>query len=111
MSILFLKYFLKKTFNWDWIDEANFISDVQERTIEIRNSHNPEVNTTIRIINDGKMAILRQNSKKMFEFRISETDAMISFEIKTPLKRIDTVNSQFLEKSALSPNSRYLAWI
>ena len=99
ISILFLKYFLEKTLKWDWLDAANFIPHIQERTIEIRNPHNLRDNSTIRILKDGKTAILRQNSKRMFEFRISETDAMISFEIKTPLKRINTVNNQFLEKS------------
>jgi len=99
VSKLFLRYFLKKTLKWNWIDDVNIIPDVIEKTVEIRNPHNTEDNCVITIIDDGRRAILRQNSKKMFEFRISEIDSLISFEIKTPLKRIDSINSIFVDEA------------
>ncbi len=56
VSKLFLIYFLKKTFKWNWIDEAKFIPDAKEKTIEIRNSHNPKDNCIITSIKDEKRA-------------------------------------------------------
>ncbi len=91
ICILFLKHFLEKTLKWDWLNDANFIPDIRERTIEIRNPYNPKDNSAIRILEDGKIAILRQNSKRMFEFLVSETDKRFSFEVKSSRKRIDLI--------------------
>ena len=96
VSELFLRYFLRKTFNWNWIDEAKFIPHIKEKTVEIRNPRNANDNCMITIREDEKMGILRRSGIKLFEFLISEADSMISFEIKTPRKRIDSVNFSFV---------------
>jgi hypothetical protein len=97
ISILSLKYFLKKTLRWDWIFDASFILNIQEKTIEIINPQNPKDNSLITFNENEKRAVLRQNGKQLFEFRISETDSLISFEIKTSSKRIKFIDSHFVD--------------
>lgn len=97
ISILSLKYFLKKTLRWDCIFDASFIPNFHEKMIEIRNPQNPKDNSVITIIEGGTKAVLRQNSKWMFEFRISETETILNFGVTTPSKRINFVNSDFVD--------------
>ncbi len=77
---------------WDWLDYANFIPNIQEKIIEIRNPYDPQDNSAIRISEDGKKAILRQGSEKMLEFIVTETDKDFSFEVKTSRRRIDSID-------------------
>ena len=61
-----LRYFLKKTLKWDWIEEAEINPKVNEMIIEIVDKFNPENKYHIYCYKRRKKAILRQKRKHRY---------------------------------------------
>ncbi len=92
-----LRYFLKKTLDWYWIDIAKIIPKVNENSIEIIDKYNPENKYNIHIIKDEKKAILRQYGKWLWEFSVIDNGSFLTMEAKTDRKSEDIINVPFVE--------------
>lgn len=91
-----LRYFLKNTLKWSWIEEAKIKPNVNENAIEITDASHPENKCYIRIMKDDKKAILRQGRTKC-EFTVIDNDTFLTIEAKTDRKGIDIVEVPFVE--------------
>lgn len=95
-----LQIFIRNNLKWNWIDNAEIIPKINENEhlIEIRDPYNPQHRSYISIHKNEKKAILRQNGIKYYEFSVTPiNNSSISIETKTNRKRIESIESIFID--------------
>jgi hypothetical protein len=93
-----LRYFLKRTLKWDWINDARITPRFNDNVVDITCPPNPQKTSTISIRRDTNKAVLRQQGQKMYEFSINPNDLFLSIEAKTDRTGIDFMETPFVNR-------------
>jgi hypothetical protein len=90
--------FLKSDLKWDMVEDIKIKFDTNNNIIEIRDVYEPQRNSKIFILKNELKAILRQNGKKLIEFKIKDNGTFLEFLFKTDKKNNELLDSAFYYK-------------
>ncbi len=84
-----LKNYLKKKFNWEWIDKSKITPNYEQNWIDIFKPNNAEEVIRLSIEEEKNKSILTMNDENMDEFIITINESFLSINIKTKEKKED----------------------
>lgn len=93
-----IKFFLSTSLKWDNMDSLAIYPKNDENVIELVDATNPSRNSTIKISEKDRKAVLRQSGVKKFEFSVLPNKGFLAIQTKGDTKPIDEIKSPFNER-------------